>query len=422
MTESIATLRGKLQQLEALHKSGALGKKDYEKARAPLERQLLDQVLADTGAGAAPTAASNPAPPAAEASAAALTTKDAPRPPLRLVLTLAAVVLVLAGAGYAWTGSPSLLVGVPPAAPQAQGAPHEMNGEQFAAAVERLAEKLKDQPDNVEGWAMLARSYVQLGRFPDAVPAFAKAVALRSEDASLLADYADAMAVANNRTLEGEPTKLIERALKADPKNLKALALAGTAAYDRKDYAGAVRYWEQLARNAPADSPFANQLGESIAEARKLAGMPAAATTFAPAAAPPAAPMTQNAPAAPAEGAAATASAATVRGTVRLAPAVAKLAAPEDTVFIYARAAEGPRMPLAILRKQVKDLPFAFTLDDSMAMSPAMKMSTFPKIVIDARVSKNGQAQAGPGDITGRSAPIDHNASGVVVEIADVVK
>jgi cytochrome c-type biogenesis protein CcmH len=394
MSDPITTLRAQLQQLEARHRDGALGPKDYEQKRAALERELVDQVLK------APVAVPDDA---------------APRPSKRLLATLAAAVLAVAAGGYAWTGSPGLMAGVPTAPPVAEGSPHDggAGAEQFAAAVERLAEKLKDQPDNAEGWAMLARSYLQLGRVADAVPAFAKAVALQGDDPRLLSDYADALAVTNNRSLEGEPLKLIERALKLDPNNLKSLALAGTAAFNRKDYAGAVRHWEKMSQVAPAGSPFLVQLGESIAEARQLGGMPAA-----PQATAAAAPTPTPAAPAPAPAVATTA----LRGTVRLAPSLAQQAAPNDTVFIYARPAAGSRMPLAILRKQVKDLPLEFSLDDSLAMSPAAKLSMHTQVIVDARVSKSGQAQPTPGDLTGRSAPIANNASGVVIEISEVVR
>jgi len=409
MKKTITTLHAQLQQLEALHKDGALGRPAYDSARAQLERQILDLVLADP-AGAA--AATNAAP-----------ADDGPRPSTRLVATLAAAVLVVAGAGYAWTGSPGLALGTATnaAASAEPASPHDSNDMQFAAAVEKLAAKLETQPDNAEGWAMLARSYSRLGRFGEAVPAYAKAVALNGNDANLLADYADALAVNSDRKIEGEPLKLVERALKLEPDNPKALALAGTAAFDRKDYAGAVRYWEKLAEVAPPDNQFMAQLQSSIAEARDLGGLGPAATAAtakpAPAAAPKAAPA---APAAPPVAAAGGGGA--VRGTVRLAPAIANLAAPTDIVFIYARAADGPRMPLAILRKQVKDLPVEFALDDSQAMSPASRLSLFPKVVISARVSKSGQAQPSAGDLSGQSAAVANDASGVGVEINEVVK
>jgi cytochrome c-type biogenesis protein CcmH len=404
MIDPIAALRGQLQLLQTRQASGAIGKKEYEQEKARLERALLDLVLAA---------------PASPPIAAAV------RPPARLVAGLSAAVLVLAVAGYAWTGSPSLITGKVPVA-QAESSPHQASGsaEEFEAAVERLAGKLKEQPDNAEGWVMLARSYLQMGRVAEALPAFEKALALDGNNARLLVDYADALAVKNDRNLEGQPMMLIERALKIEPDNLKGLALAGTAAFNRKDYAGAVRYWEKLAAAAPPESPWREQVKGGIAEARSLGGMAPAATAPAPIAAAPVKPAPAATPGAPAAPAApAVASTGTgVSGTVRLAASVATQAAPNDTVFVLARAAEGPRMPLAIVRTQVKDLPLAFKLDDAMAMSPEMRLSKFPKIVIDARVSKSGQAQPGPGDLAGRSAPIANNATGVVIEINEVVK
>jgi cytochrome c-type biogenesis protein CcmH len=413
MNDAISRLRQQLQQLKAQRDSGALSAQAYEAAKAPLERKLLDQVL--------------------EAPAASPTAAPAPRPSTVLVGLLSVAVLVVAAVGYGVTGSP----GTPSAgAPVAAGsgaaaagraaAPTADDEAQFAAAVEKLAQRLKDEPDNAEGWAMLARSYARLGRHADALPAFDKAVALQAGNAGLLADYADTLAVQNNRSLEGRPTQLIEQALKLEPDNAKALALAGTAAFNRKDYPGAVRHWERLAQVAPPGSGFAQQLQDGIAEARTLGGMPpgqpapSAPVATAPAPAEPAASASAAAPAAgPAVAAASTPS---LQGRVRLSPAVAKLAAPTDTVFVFARAAEGPRMPLAIQRYQVKDLPVDFKLDDSQAMSPATRLSAFPLVVISARVSKSGQATPSAGDLTGQSPAVANTARGVLVDISEVVK
>lgn len=418
MNASIAELRAQLQQLESRRAGGGLAPRDYQRERARIERALADRVLADPAAAALESAGGQGAArPAAEAAVAGT--------PRKLLAVLAAAVLVIAVGGYAITGSPELIAGVPKAAPAAAGGPHGGGAdvEQFAAAVEQLALKLKEQPDNPEGWGMLARSYVQLGRMADALPAFAKAVEQRGDDARLLADYADALAVQNNRNLEGEPSKLIERALKADPNHPKSLALAGTAAYNRKDYAGAVRHWEKLAEVAPPDSPFRGQLLASIAEARQLGGLPATpGGAVAPTAPMAAAPAASPAPPAATTAAPAATGNAVLRGTVKLAPALAAQAKPEDTVFVFARPAEGSRMPLAILRKQVKDLPFEFVLDDRLAMTPAARLSLHPKVVVDARVSKSGQAQASPGDLTGRTGVIANEASGLVVEINEVIK
>lgn len=420
MNQDIKALRERLQQLEAQHAKGSIGRKAYESAKARLEREILQAVLAAPETGAA----------VAEGAAPAASV----RPSRGMSVGVLSFVVVLAVAGYAWTGSP----GVPSAgSPSAAGAaaasnPHASGAQEqeFAAAVEQLAERLKGKPEDAEGWAMLARSYGMLGRIDDALPAYQKAVALRSDDARLLADYADTLALKNNRDLEGEPLKLVERALKIEPNNLKALSLAGAAAFNRQDYAGAVRYWEQVTRNAPPDSPYLPQVQSSIAEARERGGLGLAAiagggATQAPApamAAKPAATPAAQPASAPTAAAPVAAAGAGLRGTVRLAPALAVMAAPTDAVFIYARPAEGSRMPLAILRKQVKDLPAEFALDDSMAMSPGAKLSLFPQVVVSARVSKSGLAVPSAGDLTGQSAPVGPSANGLMIEINEVVK
>jgi len=203
--------------------------------------------------------------------------------------------------------------------------------------------------------------------------------------------------MAQGRTLKGEPEKLLKRALAADPKNVKALVLAGTAAFDRNDKAGAIRYWERALLVLPAESEMAGRVRESIAEA-------GGSTEFA-----------QAKPAPVQAG-------ARVSGVVSLHPTLAGKVAPDDTVFIFARAAEGPRMPLAILRKRARDLPVKFTLDDSMAMAPQMKLSAFPRVVIGARVSKTANATPSPGDLQGLSQAVTVGATGVAVTIDSEVR
>ncbi len=365
----------------------------------------------------------------------------APTPSTRLVALLSAAVLALAAGGYALTGSPQL----PSAgAPGATAAPTEssdpaVRAAQFAAVVEQLATKMKEQPDNAEGWAMLARAYARLQRPADALQAYTRAMALQPDDAQLLADYADVMAFQNNRRLAGEPTKLIDRALKLEPNNPKALALAGSAAFDRKDFAAAVRHWEHLSRLSPPDSEFLTELQSGIDEARKLGGLPAAVALAAAGAggsagaavggATAAAGAGVVAPAAPAVAAVSAASApqaaagaARITGTVTLAPALSAQAAPDDTVFVLARPAAGSRMPLAVARYRVKDLPVKFTLDDSMAMAPAARLSLFERVVVVARVSKSGHAMPSAGDISGQSPSVANTTSGLLIEMTDVVK
>ena len=407
MTPDIPTLRRQLEQLRELHEAGVLPATQYEEGKVALERRIVDLVM--SGAVDQPAAA-----PAEHSQAAGPAGKKEPGLSRRLLATLGGGVLVLAVAGYWWMGSPeqlavgpgstggSSMAGTGPAGATGGAAPHDTSQAQIADMVERLSARMKDSPEDAEGWAMLGRSYSVLGRHPEALAAYEKAVKLRKDDAQLLADYADSLAVKNDRQLAGEPMKWVEAALKLEPGNFKALALAGTDAFDRKDYATAVKHWSKLVESAPPDNSFAQQILGGLSEARQLAGMPAL-----PAAAP--APMALPG--------------ASVSGSITLAPGLAGKAAPDDTLFVFARAADGAqRMPLAILRRQVKDLPLSFTLDDSSSMSPAARISAVKSVIVSARISKSGQATPAPGDLTGQSAAVDVGATGIAIEIREEVK
>jgi len=266
--------------------------------------------------------------------------------------------------------------------------PHAFDAQQLTALVERLAAKMRDNPDDAEGWRLLGRSYAALGRFPEALDAYAKAAARKPRDADLLADMADVLATTRKERLQGEPEKLVLRALEIDPQNLKALALAGTAAFDRKDFDAAARYWQRMLPLVDPGSDDARQIQASIAEARTLGGAASSA----------------------------------LKGQVRLSPKLAGKAAPDDVVFIFARAVEGPPMPLAVKRARVRDLPVEFALDDSMAMAPGMNLSAHARVVVGARVSKSGQPTPQAGDLQGFSAPVANDARGVSVTIDSVVR
>lgn len=379
----LGSLRQQLEQLAALKQAGALGDAQYDEARQALERRIVAAVVQAPPAAAVPPQASK-----------------------ALLLGLVAFVGAVATAGYAWLGTPQALNADLAAAPAAAaGGSHSVTAEQIEAMIDKLAARLQESPQDADGWAMLGRSYAVLGRHAQAAPAFKQALALRGDDAVLLADYADALAVVNGRSLDGEPSRLIAQALALDPNNLKALSLAGTHAFNHKNYTLALQHWEKMAGLAPNDE-IVQQVQGGIDEARKLAGLPAA--VLSPAAKPSAAP-------------AATRPDASVSGEVSLAPALAAKARPDDTVFVFARATEGPRMPLAILRKQVKDLPLAFTLDDSMAMTPEARLSSAQRVVVGARISARGDATPQAGDLQGFSAPVAPGATGLKIQISGVV-
>ena len=400
---SVAELANQVRQLRELHAAGALGAEAFGEASAALERKLIDAVAAAPAAGDAVAA-------------------RAARPSNGLSGALALFVCAVTLGGYAHLGSPSaLFVGPSGFAPRstaqdaAPDAPlaHELSAEKVSAMIEQLAARLKAAPDDADGWEMLARSYVVIGQHAKSIDAFKQALRLRAGDPNLLADYADALAMAQQRNLDGEPSELIARALKIDPDNGKALALAGTAAFDRGDYRGALAHWQHLVATEPAGGPFAPQLQASIDEARRRAGLPAS-TGRADAATPArsgAAAIVANPGATPDAGS------ASVAGTVTLASALAARVAPDDTVFVFARAAQGSRMPLAILRKQVRDLPLRFTLDDSLAMSPQARLSLAQRVIVGARVSRSGNAMPQPGDLEGLSPSIALGATDLRVEI-----
>ena len=197
----------------------------------------------------------------------------------RTLWIAAGLLVVLAGGGtvYWWTGAPAK-----PAAGEARSiaapaaanlAPHPLGNDPMAAMVQRLADRLKAQPGDAEGWAMLGRSYANLGRHADALPAYAKAIELRQDDPPLMADYADELALQQGGRLEGEPMRWVKRALALEPGQPKALLLAGTEAFQRKDYAQAVQYWERVAQGGASQSELVKQAKAGLDDARRLGGI-----------------------------------------------------------------------------------------------------------------------------------------------------
>jgi len=347
---NVAIYRDQLRELDADLAGGTLAQEDYDRARRELEARMLEDV---SGAG----------------------TKSAATGGRAVAAVVAIAVPVCALAVYLAVGSPGAL---------------ESPEHNIESMVARLAAHLRTNTDDVSGWKLLGRSYAALGRFPEAADAYARAAVREPRDAQLLADLADTLAMARGQRLAGEPEKLILRALEIDPENLKALALAGTAAYDRKDYSTAAAYWQRMLPLVPADSEDARAIQANINEARALSGKDGKKSGL--------------------------------RGTVAIAPQLKDQVSPDDTVFIIARAAEGPPAPLAVLKAKASQLPLSFALDDSLAMAPGMAVSAFPRIVVIARVSKSGKPASQAGDLQGSSKPVANDASGVTVVIDSQVR
>lgn len=363
---NIAIYKDQLRSLDADLAAGKLAREDYERARMEIEARLLEDVSAGEAALAA-------------------------RPGRASLIVVGVAVPLLAVAVYFATGTPEAMSPekeIPDAA-------------QIEGMVARLAAKMREHPEDAEGWKMLGRSYTVLGRYPQAVEAYAKAAQRAPRDSELLADFADALAMVHGQSLQGEPERLVERALAIDPHNLKALALAGTAAYERKDYAKAAQVWGRMLPLVPEGSDDARAIAQNVEEARTLAGIGAPAKAQ------------QKSPPKAAGG---------VRGVVQLAPALKAQVQPDDTLFVFARASEGPPMPLAVQRAKARDLPLQFHLDDSMAMAQGLAVSAFPRIVVTARISRSGTATPQSGDLQGASAPVANDARGITVTIDSVVR
>ena len=389
---NLAVLRDQLRELEQDHVQGSIDAQAYQAARAELEQRVAQEV------------------------SPAMAQQAGASGPLRWQAGVLALLLVVAaGALYAQLGNPQALLQQQAAMP-AQGAAHAADTP--AAMVEQLAARLEGAPQDAEGWALLARSYSAMGRFAAASAAYARLVTLVPDDAQILADYADVLAMTQNQRVSGEPERLLQRALALDPQLPKALILAGDGAYEQQNMQAAAGYWQRALAAARPGSEFAQMASDNLAHigagnstrAGTEAGSGAAVSAPAPAAAKAAMPASASA--------AATDSA--ISGTLVLDTALRAQVAPDDTVFIVAKAVDGPRFPLAVLRKQVRDLPLQFRLDDSMGMMAGVKLSQFAQVQVSARISRSGNAVAAPGDVQSAVLLVSPGASGLQLQIRPI--
>ena len=372
-----AIYRDQTRQLDEDVAAGVIGAGDRDAAR--------DEIVARLGAEL-----SAPVAPAATSS---------PRSAWIVAMAIVAIVPALALVGYLVLGTPQAL--------DASAPSQRMTDHEIVSMVERLAARMQAQPDDAQGWLLLGRSWSALQRYQESADAYAKAVERLPGNADALADWADALGMAQGRKLAGKPTEIIGRALAANPAHPKALALAATAAMERGDDATAIRYWNALLAVVPPDGEDARGIRETIAQ---LGGS-------APPAPAPAMPPVAAAPAAGATSAAA----ARISGRVSVAPALASRVPPQATLFVYARAAQGSRVPLAILRTTAASLPLDFTLDDSMSMAPGPVLSKAREVIVEARVSTSGQAAPSSGDLTGQSGTVAPGTNGLSITLDRVV-
>ena len=372
-----AVYRARLKELEDEVAAGALDPADVEQARAELEREMLESL------GASPDPELHDG-----------------IPPRRAAAVLAVLLPVLAVGIYLQLGEPESILVERPAPENAltPGGLADGNVEraELKRMVESFAERLRNAPEESkgDGWFVLGRSYVVLEEYDKAVLAFAHAHMLLGDTPDLLVDYAEAEALANRNIFTDAGLGRLEKALELDPDHEKGLWLAAFAAAQRGESEVALARWRRLL--AREDDPDRRALIEGLI-ARVENAVP---------------PQAQPAPAASGHG-----------GRVQVSVAVANSLADgldgSETVFVFARAVDGPRLPLAVSRTRVDALPATVVLDDSMAMTPEFKLSDQDRVMVVARVSRTGDAQARSGDLEGRSGPVPVGADAPVQVIID---
>lgn len=389
--------KDQLRDLEKEHVLGNLNSQEFQIARDELARRLLE----DVGEGNAPKMQSTVAnshmnllseehPTAQKVKPLAL----AWRAPWVGVMSFVFLVPVAAMLMYAVLGQPLAL---DPAALRAESAQSsDISPEKMTEMATALMRRLQDEPNQVDGWVMLARVQRAREHFDESDEAFRKALAL-SKDDNLAIEHAEVLAQKNQGNFAGEPWAIIQRVLTADPQHLNALLLAGSASYTELNYRSALRFWERAKEVVEPDSSDAPELDRAIAQTREKMGLPAL---------PPRSP----------------AMTARITGRVSVVNELADKIAPTDTVFVFATPVSGSRMPVAIVRTTADKLPFDFVLDDSTSMNPAAKLSSMTEVTVKVRISKSGQAMAQSGDLGVSLTPVKLGSSGLNLMVREPLR
>ncbi|OGT91137.1 MAG: c-type cytochrome biogenesis protein CcmI [Gammaproteobacteria bacterium RIFOXYA12_FULL_61_12] len=346
---NVRIARERLAELESERESGVLSGAMFEQAKADLEGNLIDD-LRD----------------AKEAPLEAAPAKLA----LASVLVLVPLVALLL---YLTLGAPGLLV---VQGDHQSGQPGKPSMEEMLV---KLEEKLKENPDNAEGWFILGRSYSSLGRYPEAVAALEKVHKLAGDNPSVLTALADVLALASGGKVSGRPEELLRKALEQAPDDPTALWMLGIAMQEQAKHKEAIAYWRRVLPQVQDDPKTSAQLGSLIERSMQEGGLSEAdIPTVAPV---PANPGIE------------------IRVSVILDEKLKEKVAPGDSLFVMAKAIEGPPMPLAVVKLKAADLPAEVSLTDAMAMSPDLRLSKFPKVLVQARIVKGAGPMAQSGDL-----------------------
>ena len=373
--------RDQILDLDREHDSGHISDQEWQQSRDELSLRLLE----DTSAVDDPAA-------------------KAEKPAIWTAVVLA-VALPLGSMGlYMWVGQPEALN------PMAAKTPDQVDPKDLAKMAQTLADKLQAKPDNLQGWVMLGRTYRALENFDAALKAYDSALKLSADD-DLKLERIEIIAMQRQGQFEGEPWNVIREVLQRDPQHFGALLTAGSASYAEGKFADALKYWEQARKPLDANNPDLEGLENAIAAVRDRLGMPPAKSSL----------TASSTPSSTSSSTSVATSGLNVTGQVNLSASLKSKASPNDVVFIYATPANGDRMPLAIFKTTVSQLPLNFTLDDSSAMTPDRKLSAAGEVMVKVRVSKSGNAMPQSGDLSGSLGPVKVGAKGLKLEIKDQI-
>lgn len=408
-SQVLAILRQQAADLEAERAAGRIDEDEFEESRMELERRVLEETRQED-----------------QARSGKSTLVARILAVIFLIVIPTASSLAYLALGRYTAMDPQFIAMMEEQSARQRG----HSGIEMQRMLDKLRADLEKDPMNANGWFMLARTAAQMNRFDESVEAFKKLNALVPNNADIIADMADMMAAANGKVITPDIEALLKKALRLDPNQWKALALLAIQAWDRQQYVNAALYWQKLLQVVPPDFPDRDQIESNIAEAKRLGGVNDSISAVSPKAA------DQNAAdaSAAAEDAAAAAKTApvptaspadmkSVAGTVIISDELRAKTKPDDVVFIYARPAEGSRMPVAFMKVTVKDLPYNFTLDSTttMGMGMTQTLESVKAVIVGARISKTGNFMPQAGDLEGEMPnPVEVGDRGLVVQISTV--
>lgn len=381
--QNITIARERLAELDAELSKGQISAEEHANTRRELEQALLLDLDAGSGVASPEVGGST-----AHGKVALLS--------LTLLVPLVGVLI------YQQLGTPGLIA----TATTTQTAAADTAGPvgSMAELALKLRQRLEERaPNDADGWFLLGRTYMTMKDYPQAVQAFDRTYQIAGEQPTAMLALADALIMMKQGEMSGRPAELVEKSLAMEPENSTALWMGGLIAEERGDYAEALRLWDKLNPLLGGAPQEQQQLAIQIARVSAKAGIEAPAMAATPAG----------------QAADTSAGGASVRLKVSLSPALQQQVEAGDTVFIYAKAMNGPRFPLAAARYRVGDLPLEITLDDSQAVMPSAKLSGFPQVKVGARVSRSGNAIAQSGDLIGEVPDIEVGGKTPVVIVID---